>query len=354
MTLAIRRGFCFSPMRQVISATILGIDAVPVTVETDISFGMPNFNVVGLPDATVKESRDRIRAAIKHAGFSFPRTRITVNLAPADVKKQGPLFDLAVAISMLFASGDLTCPPVSDAVILGELALDGSVRPVHGILAAARMAASRGLRRMFVPSQNAPEAALVDGIEVFGVHSLSALVDHFTGISTLQRSEPLPPKPPAPCEVDFSDIRGQEYAKRGLEIAASGGHNLLMKGPPGTGKTLLARALPGLLPPLTSEEAIEATTIASVSGMLAGNALMRQRPFRTPHHSASAVALVGGGANPRPGEVTLAHRGVLFLNWCALQVAYLPANIAVSFRSIFSGRFMSCSHILSICHPAIL
>lgn len=309
-----REFFSFPPMHQVLSSTILGVEAVPVRVETDISRGLPNFNVVGLPDTTVKESRDRIRSAIKHAGFAFPRTRITVNLAPADVKKQGPLFDLAIALSILCEHGELACPSLDDALILGELALDGSVRPINGTLAAARMAARRGMKRLFVPEENAPEASLVEGIEAYGVPTLGALVAHLRGTRALATASRSAPAPGRPVDVDFSDIRGQAFAKRGLEVAASGAHNLLMKGPPGTGKTLLARALPGILPPLTDEEAIEVTTIASVAGALGGAGLVRERPFRAPHHSASAVALVGGGATPRPGEVTLAHRGVLFLD----------------------------------------
>jgi magnesium chelatase family protein len=301
---------------SVLSAAIVGIEAVLVTVETDIAFGLGAFNVVGLPDASVKESRDRIRAAVRHAGLTFPRTRVTVNMAPADIRKQGPTYDLPIAISLLVASGEIPLSAVKDTVFLGELALDGTLRSVPGVLSVALACAKSGKQRIIVPKQNAGEAASVRGLRAFGAGSLREVLDHLSGVQPLEAAAPPTAKPPAfHAEIDLRHVRGQETAKRGLEVAASGGHNVLLKGPPGTGKTLLARAIPSILPLLSDEEALEVTAIASVAGTLPhGQGLIRTRPFRTPHHSASAVSLIGGGSTPRPGEVTLAHRGVLFLD----------------------------------------
>lgn len=300
---------------HIVSSAVIGIGAEPVTVEADIAFGMPAFNIVGLPDTSVKEARDRIRAAIRHAGFTFPRTRVTVNLAPAHVKKQGGLYDLPIALAILLADGLFPREAVRGTLAVGELSLDGSVRPVSGVLPTAVMAKRSGFDTLFVPASNAREASCVSGINAYPVRHLAELVGHFQGTDPLLPAvaEPLTCIPGG--EADFADIRGQEFAKRGLEIAAGGGHNVLLKGPPGTGKTLLARALPSILPPLTHEESLETTSIASVAGLLRPEeGLMAERPFRTPHHSSSAVSLVGGGAWPRPGEVTLAHRGILFLD----------------------------------------
>ncbi len=302
-------------MFHVTSSAIIGIHAIPVTVETDISFGLRAFTVVGLPDTTVKESRDRIRAALKNAGCQFPRGRVTVNLGPADVKKQGPVYDVPIAISILIATGDLSRETIKDTLILGELALDGAIRPVNGVLSAAIMARKEGRAIMFVPRVNAQEALCIEGITVYAIDTLRALVDHLTGTLILEpaiKQEIVEDRKPS---INLFDIRGQELAKRGLEIAAAGAHNILLIGPPGTGKTLLARALPSILPSLSENEAIEVTCLMSVAGELHGQqGLIRTRPFRSPHHSASAVSLVGGGTWPKPGEVSLAHRGVLFLD----------------------------------------
>ena len=303
-------------MFSLTSATLIGLEAIPVVIETDIAFGLGAFHIVGLPDAAIKESRERIRSSIKNAGLPFPRTRITVNLAPADIKKQGPFFDLPIAISLLLAQGIIPPSSIEKTVIIGELGLNGDVRAVPGALAAASMAKKIGAIAIFIPQENAAEAACIQGMAVFPIPSLKALVSHLSGeklIPSFLFQEM--PEEIISWTTDLSDIKGQHHAKRGLEIAAAGAHNVLLKGPPGTGKTLLARSLPSFLPPLSQEEAIETTTIASVAGLLPSHAgLLKTRPFRSPHHSASAIALVGGGAWPRPGEVSLAHRGVLFLD----------------------------------------
>jgi magnesium chelatase family protein len=300
-------------MFHVISGAVLGIHCVPVTVEADISFGMSLFSIVGLPDASVKESRDRIRAALRNSGFAFPRGRVVINLAPADVRKQGPMYDLPIALAILVANGLVPREAIEGTVFVGELSLDGSVRPVQGVLTTAIMAREQGFHSIVVPEGNGQEAAALKDLCVYEVPTLSSLVDHLRGVSVLSTTTPTHVVP-ARSGTNLSSIKGQEGSKRGLEIAAAGGHNLLLNGPPGAGKTMLARALPSILPPLHTEESIEVTSIASVAGLHANKGLLVERPFRSPHHSSSAVSLVGGGAWPRPGEVSLAHRGVLFLD----------------------------------------
>jgi magnesium chelatase family protein len=301
-------------MFHITTSATIGITSIPVTVEADISSGLTTFCLVGLPDASVKEARDRIRAAIKNSGYAFPRGKVTVNLAPADVRKQGPLYDLPIALSILVATGEISRSSIQESVFLGELALDGSVRAVQGTLTSAVMAKKINKPFMFVPELNTQEAAAIHGLHVFGISSLKTLVDHLKGIHLLDETQKRTSKQTSSL-TDFVFIKGQEGAKRALEIAAAGGHNILLKGPPGAGKTLLARSLPSILPPLTHEESIEVTAIASVTGILASHTgLIEQRPFRSPHHSSSAASLVGGGTWPRPGEVSLAHRGVLFLD----------------------------------------
>ncbi len=303
-------------MFHIISSAITGIDAVPVTVETDVSFGLGSFTIVGLPDTSVKEARDRIRAALKNTGITFPRGRVTINLAPADLKKQGPVFDLPIAISILVSKAEIPVDSINDSIIIGELALDGSVRPVRGVLSAALMAKRLKKKMIFVPLENVQEAAILKELQVFGVSSVQSMIDHILGKELILESKPINHKNTRKQSTStcFSFIRGQNLAKRGLEIAGAGGHNVLLSGPPGTGKTLLAKSLPLIMPELSEDEAIEVTSIASITGGLDKPGLIYERPFRSPHHSSSAVALVGGGTWPTPGEVSLAHRGVLFLD----------------------------------------
>jgi len=304
-------------LAKVISCAVVGLEGATIEVEVDISPGLPSFTIVGLPDAAVQEARERVRAAIRHSGCSFPTRRIVVNLAPANLKKAGPAYDLPIAVGILLSSEQIQAD-VSQAVVLGELSLDGSLRHTNGVLPMAALACEKGFTTLIVPEADAKEASLIQGAKIIPIASLAQLISYLRGEILPPEYQPddIPEYVPAQTvTTDLAYIKGQEHVKRALEVAASGGHNLIMVGPPGSGKTLLARTLPSILPPMTIEESLEVTKLYSISGLLPTDTpLIRQRPFRSPHYTISNAGLVGGGHWPKPGEISLSHRGVLFLD----------------------------------------
>lgn len=336
-----------------ITATTVGIDARIVEAEIDVINSLPNISIVGLPDNAVSEAKERIRSAIKNSGFTFPRGRVVINLAPADIKKEGTYFDLPMAVGILLEEGLIETENIKNCAFIGELSLDGSLRGVNGILPLVSELESKNIETIFVPQENAKEAALTGGGNIIGINHLRDIVSHFT-------DSPIPPTKVDVQEYlnsqeddyiyDFKDVKGQEKAKKALEIAAAGGHNLLMTGSPGSGKTLMAKCIPSILPPLELSEAFELTKIYSIAGLLSPDKpLMNKRPFRTVHHTASANGIIGGGINPKPGEITLAHRGVLFLD----EMVEFPRNVLETLRQpLEDGEIVISRTKMSIKYPA--
>lgn len=330
-------------LARVFSGATVGIESVPIEVEVDVaSSGLPSLTIVGLPDKAIDEAKERVRSAIKNSGLDFPDRRITINLSPADLPKTGPSFDLPIAVGILIGWGQINAE-LKDALLLGELSLDGSLRHTNGVLAMAMLAKEKGFKKIFLPSCNAKEASVIKNIEIYPVSSLLDLFKHLTNIEMIKLSPPLDfssIQTKVDAEFDFSDIAGQEQCKRAMTIVAAGGHNIFMRGLPGSGKTMISRALPGILPDLTEEEALQVTKIYSITGNLpAGDSVIKFRPFRAPHHTVSRIGLIGGGSHPTPGEISLAHRGVLFLD----EFPEFPRHVLEALRQPMEDGIVSVS-----------
>lgn len=342
---------------KVTTATTVGLDAYKIEIETDFTHSLPAIAIVGLPDTAVNEARERVRSAVKNSGFSFPNLKVVVNLAPADIKKEGTNFDLPIAIGILIEDGHILAEKVQKYAFLGELSLDGKLRGVNGVLPLVCGLKEKGIEAVVVPKINSKEAALVDGIKVFGAECLADVVNHFSEDSDyklkqvkINLSDYIKENESKDIQYDFKDVKGQHKAKHALEIAAAGGHNILMVGSPGSGKTLMAKCFASILPPLELTEALELTKIYSISGLLpTDEPLMVKRPYRAVHHTASAVGIIGGGSNPKPGEITLAHRGVLFLD----ELVEFPRNVLETLRQpLEDGKIVISRAMTSITYPA--